>query len=80
MLGLFSRSRNINYFGDSVLFTGWAIATGNWANAWAPIVMSLTFYYYHIPDHKGKYLAARYGNEWPVYTVQTPYAFIPLIC
>lgn len=79
MLGLFSLSRNINYFGDSMLFAGWAIATGNWTNLWAPIVMSLTFYFYHIPD-KEAYLATRYAKGWPTYTTQTPYAFIPFIC
>lgn len=78
-LGLFSWSRNINYFGDSVLFTGWAIATGNWYNSWVPIVMSLTFYFFHIPD-KEKYLAIRYAKDWPDYKCQTPYAFIPYIC
>ena len=78
-LGLFSWSRNINYFGDSLLFTGWAIATGNWMNSWAPIVMSLTFYFYHIPD-KEKYLAKRYAEDWPAYLTQTPYAFIPYVC
>ena len=78
-LGLFSWSRNINYFGDSMLFAGWAIATGNWGNLWAPIVMSLTFFFYHIPD-KEKYLAIRYAEEWPAYQTQTPYTFIPYIC
>jgi len=79
MIGLFSWSRNINYFGDSLLFTGWAIATGNWVNSWAPIVMSLTFYFYHIPE-KETYLTTRYAKDWPTYVKHTPYAFIPFIC
>merc|ERR1719291_1211092 len=37
-LGLFSLSHNINYFGDTMLFAGWAIATGNMVNLWAPII------------------------------------------
>eukprot|EP00593_Proboscia_inermis_P014738 CAMPEP_0171299264 /NCGR_PEP_ID=MMETSP0816-20121228/8071_1 /TAXON_ID=420281 /ORGANISM="Proboscia inermis, Strain CCAP1064/1" /LENGTH=226 /DNA_ID=CAMNT_0011774927 /DNA_START=9 /DNA_END=689 /DNA_ORIENTATION=+ len=78
-LGLFSWSRNINYFGDSMLFAGWAVATGNWVNSWAPIVMSLAFYFFHIPE-KEKYLAIRYAKDWPAYLTQTPYAFIPYIC
>merc|ERR1712232_741271 len=78
-LGLFSLSRNINYFGDTVLFAGWALATGNWINLWAPIVMGLSFYFFHIPD-KEKYLAARYAEDWPDYLIQTPYAFIPYLC
>merc|ERR1712183_1261588 len=79
MLGLFSLSRNINYFGDSLLFAGWAVATGNWINSWAPILMSLSFYFYHIPD-KEKYLQTRYAQDWPTYLSQTPYSFIPYIC
>jgi len=78
-LGLFSFSRNINYFGDTMLFAGWALATGNWMNSWAPIVMGLSFYFFHIPD-KEKYLATRYAQDWPAYQTQTPYAFIPYIC
>ena len=78
-LGLFSSSRNINYFGDTMLFAGWAVATGNVVNAWAPIVMGLTFYYFHIPD-KELYLASRYARDWPDYTAQTPYAFVPFLC
>merc|ERR1711862_1009632 len=78
-LGLFSFSRNINYFGDTMLFAGWALATGNWMNSWAPIVMGLSFYFFHIPD-KEKYLATRYAQDWPLYQTQTPYAFIPYIC
>merc|ERR1711933_446755 len=77
-LGLFSWSRNINYFGDSLLFAGWAVATGNWACSWAPIVMSLSFYFYHIPD-KEKYLETRYAQDWPAYLSQTPYSFIPYV-
>eukprot|EP00934_Nitzschia_sp_Nitz4_P005844 Nitzschia sp. Nitz4//scaffold176_size46146//650//1330//NITZ4_007185-RA/size46146-processed-gene-0.59-mRNA-1//-1//CDS//3329538994//5834//frame0 len=77
-LGLFSLSRNINYFGDTVLFTGWALVAGNWWNAWAPIMMALSFYFHHIPD-KEKYLAERYAADWPAYLEKTPAAFIPWI-
>merc|ERR1712232_829869 len=41
-LGLFALSRNINYLGDVVLFAGWAVATGRWWNAWAPLLMALS--------------------------------------
>merc|ERR1712232_220445 len=44
-LGLFSWSRNINYFGDTVLFAGWAVATADIKNAWVPLVMGLSFYF-----------------------------------
>ena len=77
--GLFSLSRNINYFGDTLLFAGWALATGTWWNAWVPITMGSSFWFYHIPD-KEKYLQNRYAKEWPDYKRQTPYAFIPFLC
>ncbi|CAE7834377.1 unnamed protein product [Symbiodinium sp. KB8] len=65
-LGLFSLSRNINYFGDVVLFLGWAVATGCWWNLWAPATMAASFYFYHIPD-KDQYLSKRYSSDWPEY-------------
>ena len=77
--GLFSLSRNINYFGDTVLFGAWAAATGSYWNAWVPVVMSLSFWFYHIPD-KEKYLAKRYGHDWDDYAKKTPYRFVPFVC
>ena len=69
-LGLFSLARNINYFGDVVLFGGWALATGAWWNAWAPVTMFLSFQFYHVPD-KELYLAKRYEKDWPAYRAST---------
>mmetsp|Transcript_9131 Transcript_9131/g.12688 ORF Transcript_9131/g.12688 Transcript_9131/m.12688 type:complete len:228 (-) Transcript_9131:346-1029(-) len=77
--GLFSLSRNINYFGDSVLFGAWAAATGCWWNLWVPIIMSLAFWFHHIPD-KEQYLQRRYGRDWDDYIRETPYAFVPYLC
>ena len=76
--GLFSLSRNINYFGDVVLFGGWAIASGCWWNVWVPVAMAAMFYFYHIPD-KETYLRERYKSEWPNYVVATK-SFIPFVC
>jgi len=78
-LGLFSWCRNVNYFGDSVLFTGWTIVTGNWVNAWAPVIMTVVFYFHHIPE-KEEYLAVRYAEDWPAYLIKTPYALVPFVC
>ncbi len=64
--GLFRFSRNINYFGDVLLFAGWAVATGAWWNAWVPLSMGLSFYFHHIPD-KEVYLAQKYSQDWPGY-------------
>eukprot|EP00927_Polykrikos_kofoidii_P018241 TRINITY_DN18419_c0_g2_i1.p1 TRINITY_DN18419_c0_g2~~TRINITY_DN18419_c0_g2_i1.p1 ORF type:complete len:224 (-),score=24.99 TRINITY_DN18419_c0_g2_i1:118-789(-) len=73
--GLFALARNINYFGDVVLFAGWACATQAWWNAWVPVVMGLSFYFFHIPD-KETYLRKRYADEWPDYEARTK-ALIP---
>lgn len=77
-LGLFGLSRNINYFGDVVLFGGWTLASGCWWNSWVPLIMAATFYFYHIPD-KEKYLAERYKSDWPSY-VATTKSFVPYVC
>ena len=78
-MGLFAWSRNINYFGDVVLFASWAGATGCWISFWSPTLMALSFWYHHIPD-KERYLAKRYGRDWSSYVEQTPYALVPYVC
>ena len=75
MLGLFSISRNVNYFGDVVLFGAWALATGSLWNIWVPLAMFLSFYFFHIPE-KEAYLAKRYSDDWPSYKASTK-ALIP---
>ena len=75
--GLFRFSRNINYFGDTLLFAGWAVATGAWWNAWVPILMGSSFYYHHIPDKEG-YLAKKYTQDWTKYARGTK-ALIPFL-
>lgn len=75
--GLFAFSRNINYFGDVVLFAGWALATGRWWNQWVTIVMAAMFYFFHIPD-KEQYLKERYAEDWLAYEQRTP-SFIPFV-
>lgn len=76
--GLFSLSRNINYFGDVVLFGAWAGVSQRWWNAWIPLTMAASFYFHHIPD-KEKYLCERYGKDWPDYEQRTK-SFIPFLC
>ena len=77
-LGLFAWSRNINYFGDVILFAGWAIASDCWWNVWVPVAMGAMFYFCHIPD-KEAYLSERYKSEWPGYVSSTK-SFIPFVC
>ena len=69
-LGLFRYSTHINFFGDVVLFSGWALLT---ANLWAlglPLLMGLMFAFIHIPGLDA-YLAKRYGAEFTAYAAKT---------
>eukprot|EP01062_Namystynia_karyoxenos_P032589 TRINITY_DN24030_c0_g1_i1.p1 TRINITY_DN24030_c0_g1~~TRINITY_DN24030_c0_g1_i1.p1 ORF type:complete len:268 (+),score=90.64 TRINITY_DN24030_c0_g1_i1:96-806(+) len=77
-LGLFSLSRNINYLGDVVLYSGWAIASGVWWNVWVPAMTAAIFYFHHIPD-KEKYLRQRYAADWPAYERRVK-SFVPFLC
>ncbi|MBC8323848.1 MAG: DUF1295 domain-containing protein [Candidatus Marinimicrobia bacterium] len=72
--GLFGLSRHINYFGDTVLFTGYALITGN---PWAlilPVIMTALFIFMHIPM-KEKYLSERYGTDFQTYASKTKKLF-----
>jgi protein-S-isoprenylcysteine O-methyltransferase Ste14 len=61
--GLFRLSMHINYFGDVVLFSGFALLTRSlWA--WLiPAIMLAGFVFVHIPT-LDKYLQSRYGDEF----------------
>ncbi len=75
--GLFKYSAHINYFGDTVLFTGWALLTGSLWALIVPLLMALSFIFYHIPA-LDQYLADRYGEEFTEYQKKTK-KFIPFI-
>jgi protein-S-isoprenylcysteine O-methyltransferase Ste14 len=68
--GLFSLSMHINYFGDSVLFTGYAILTCSWWSGIIPALMTVMFVFMHIPM-LDKYLAERYGEQFDAYAART---------
>ncbi|WP_027183867.1 DUF1295 domain-containing protein [Desulfovibrio inopinatus] len=75
--GLFAWSMHINYFGDTVLFTGWVLfAASPWALS-IPLLMATMFVFYHIPPLDA-YLADRYGDEFKAYAKRTA-KFIPFI-
>eukprot|EP01006_Ploeotia_vitrea_P054761 TRINITY_DN67923_c2_g1_i1.p1 TRINITY_DN67923_c2_g1~~TRINITY_DN67923_c2_g1_i1.p1 ORF type:complete len:250 (+),score=-7.32 TRINITY_DN67923_c2_g1_i1:45-794(+) len=74
--GLYAWSRHPNYFGDVVLFSGWALLTGSWVNFWVPVVMALGFVFHHIPDME-IYMRGRY-KEWPEYERKTK-SLIPFL-
>ena len=68
--GLFALSMHINYFGDALLFTGFALLT---TSPWAlllPLLMTTLFVFVHIPTLDG-YLAKRYPDEFAEWTTRT---------
>lgn len=75
--GLFSYSMHINFFGDTVLFTGWSLFTYSYWVFALPVFMGCMFVFFHIPN-LDDYLANRYGQEFYDYSVKTK-KFIPYI-
>lgn len=75
--GLFKYSMHINYFGDSVLFTGWALFTVNFWTLLLPLSMAYSFVAFHIPA-LDSYLEDRYGEPFKRYAAKTK-KFIPFI-
>lgn len=75
--GLFKYSMHINYFGDVVLFSGYALVSGRWECQAIPLVMGLGFVFQHIPDLDA-YLARRYPADFPSYSARTA-KLIPFI-
>ena len=75
--GLFRYATHINYFGDSVLLTGWAILAAS-IFAWGiPIFVTAGFVFFHIPA-LDTYLLKRYGQEFGNYASKTA-KLIPFI-
>ena len=73
--GLFKYSMHINYFGDIVLFTGFALITLRYSMLFIPLVVALNFIFFIIP-RLDKYLAKKYGEEFKEYAGRTK-KFIP---
>ncbi|GAA6180936.1 DUF1295 domain-containing protein [Shimia sp. NS0008-38b] len=68
--GLFAYSVHINYFGDVLLFTGWAILTSSVFAFAVPLFMAVSFVFFHIPSLDA-YLAQRYGEDFKRYAAKT---------
>ncbi len=69
-VGLFKYSMHINYFGDVVLFTGFALMTWKFSLLIVPLAMTMIFIFFIIP-RLDKYLADKYGDEFKEYAVKT---------
>jgi len=75
--GLFSLTMHINYFGDVVLFTGFAMVTHSLSMLAIPLIMAVNFVFNIIPS-LDRYLEKKYKDEFRDYSKKTK-KFIPLI-
>ena len=75
--GLFNLSMHINYFGDIVLFAGFAMITNSFSMFIIPLIMTVNFVFNIIPL-LDKYLEKKYGEEFRDYRKKTK-KLIPLI-
>ena len=75
--GLFRYARHINYFGDLVWVTGWALATGNpWA-AIIPVLLAAGFVFLAIPSLSA-HLREKYGSQYDQWASTTK-RFVPFV-
>ncbi|WP_084075345.1 DUF1295 domain-containing protein [Demequina sp. NBRC 110052] len=76
--GLFSRSMHVNYLGDCLLFTGFAMLAHSWWAAIFPVLMTASFIWVHIP-RLDAHLAEHYGAQYDDYASRTkklvPYVY-----
>jgi protein-S-isoprenylcysteine O-methyltransferase Ste14 len=77
MGGLFRYATHINYFGDELLFTGYALLTGIVGMLIVPLVMMAGFVFFNIPE-LDKYLREHYGAEFDEYSRRTK-KFAPFV-
>lgn len=75
--GLFSYAMHINYFGDLLWVSAYAIVTRNLYAAAIPVFLFCFFAFYNIPILDA-YLAERYKGQFEVYRQKTR-KFIPFI-
>jgi protein-S-isoprenylcysteine O-methyltransferase Ste14 len=75
--GLFEYSMHINYFGETMTFTGWSLFTHDFWVLALPLLMAGTFIFLHIPA-LDSYLASCYGEEFRSYSEKTK-KYIPFI-
>lgn len=75
--GLFRYARHINYFGDTLWVTAWAILTRNIWSFIIPVALAAAFVFAFIPSLE-KHLKARYGAQFTSWAKRTK-AYIPFI-
>ncbi len=75
--GLFRYAMHINYFGDELLFTGYALITGRVWALLVPLLMLAGFLFFNIPE-LDRHLRAHYGAEFDAYARRTR-SFVPFL-
>lgn len=75
--GLFRYARHINYFGDTLWVTAWAIMTRNLWSFIIPFTLAAAFVTAFIPALT-KHLKSRYGEQFEAWA-KTTKAFIPFV-
>jgi len=75
--GLFKYSMHINYFGDILWVSAYALLSHNWYSILIPIWLFLFFQYYNIPK-LDEYLSEKYKEAFQEYKQKTK-SFIPFI-
>jgi len=75
--GMFSLARHINYFGDSLWVTAWAILSRNIWSIFIPILITAMFVFVFIPALT-KHLKSHYGEDFDAWAKRTK-AFVPFI-
>lgn len=68
--GFFKYSRHINYFGDVLWVTAYAIITRNWYSITIPVFLFCFFAFYNAPK-LDKYLKGKYGKGYEDYAKRT---------
>lgn len=68
--GFFKYSRHINYFGDLLWVTAYAIITRNWDAFVIPVFLFCFFAFYNAPK-LDKHLRSKYGQDFDDYTRKT---------
>ena len=68
--GFFKYSRHINYFGDILWVTAYALVTKNWFSITIPIFLFSFFAFYNAPK-LDKYLKGKYGKGYVEYAKKT---------
>lgn len=68
--GFFKYSRHINYFGDILWVTAYALVTKNWYSITIPVFLFSFFAFYNAPK-LDKYLKNKYGIGYDAYAKKT---------